>query len=114
MSVGNMIALFIGGIWNCSHNFLPFNLHVPDLVDMLLQIAHLSAMEVNVVRPFVVRTLQAFYKHDNPVVMEDLDSISDRQPQGRQPQVPNNARRVSSCSLTWFLYLFTQKTLFFF
>lgn len=114
MSVGNMIALFIGGIWNCSHNFLPFNLQVPDLVDMLLQIAHLSAMEVNVVRPFVVRTLQAFYKHDNPVVMEDLDSISDRQPQGRQPQVPNNARRVSSCSLTWFLYLFTQKTLFFF
>ncbi|KAK0591614.1 hypothetical protein LWI29_004865 [Acer saccharum] len=58
-----------------------------------LNISHLSAMEVNVVRPFVVRSLQAFYKHDNPVVMADLDSASDRQPQVRQPQVPRNAQR---------------------
>ncbi|XP_031259638.1 DNA replication complex GINS protein PSF2-like isoform X1 [Pistacia vera] len=58
-----------------------------------VKIAHLSAMEVNVVRPFVVRSLQAFYKHDNPVVTADLDSMSNRQPQVRQPQVPNNARR---------------------
>ncbi|KAI9157529.1 hypothetical protein LWI28_023962 [Acer negundo] len=58
-----------------------------------VKISHLSAMEVNVVRPFVVRSLQAFYKHDNPVVMADLDSASDRQPQVRQPQVPRNAQR---------------------
>lgn len=65
---------------------------------MILQIAHLSAMEVNVVRPFVVRALQAFFKHDNPVLMGDLDTVSDGQPQvTRQRQVPNNAQRVCSC-----------------
>ncbi|KAL9418425.1 hypothetical protein AB3S75_036396 [Citrus x aurantiifolia] len=59
-----------------------------------VKIAHLSAMEVNVVRPFVVRALQAFYKHDNPVLMVDLDSVSDRQSHvTRQRQMPNNAQK---------------------
>lgn len=63
--------------------------------NMVFQIAHLSAMEVNVVRPFVVRALQAFYKHDNPVLMVDLDSVSDRQSHvTRQRQMPNNAQKV--------------------
>ncbi|KAM7265093.1 hypothetical protein ACFE04_002776 [Oxalis oulophora] len=42
---------------------------------------HLSAMEVNLVRPFVGRALQAFYKHDNPEVMPDTDTNSDTRPQ---------------------------------
>ncbi|KAH9710424.1 DNA replication complex GINS protein PSF2 [Citrus sinensis] len=59
-----------------------------------VKIAHLSAMEVNVVRPFVVRALQAFYKHDNPVLLVDLDSVSDRQSHvTRQRQLPNNAQK---------------------
>lgn len=59
-------------------------------------------MELNVVRPFVVRALEAFYKHDNPDT--DLDSVSDRQPEPRQPQVPRNGQRVS-CFFTFLYHL---------
>lgn len=73
---------------------------------MVFQIAHLSAMEVNVVRPFVVRALQAFYKHDNPVLMVDLDSVSDRQSHvTRQRQLPNNAQKVRAHT---FFFLHSQ------
>ncbi|XP_038698913.1 DNA replication complex GINS protein PSF2-like [Tripterygium wilfordii] len=42
---------------------------------------NLSAMEVNIVRTFVGRALQAFYKHANQELMPDMDRTSDRQPQ---------------------------------
>lgn len=56
----------------------------------LLQIKNLSAMEVNIVRPFIGRALQAFYKHDSPELIPDPERVSDR-----RPQVVNNAPRVS-------------------
>ena len=31
-------------------------------------------MEVNIVRPFMVRTLQAFYKHDSPQMVPQADT----------------------------------------
>jgi len=47
-------------------------------------------MEVNIVRPFIGRALQAFYKHDSPELIPDPERVSDR-----RPQVVNNAPRVS-------------------
>lgn len=55
----------------------------------ILQIKNLSAMEVNIVRPFIGRALQAFYKHDSPELIPDPERVSDR-----RPQVVNNAPRV--------------------
>lgn len=55
----------------------------------ILQIKNLSAMEVNIVRPFIGRALQAFYKHDSPELIPDPERVSDR-----RPQVINNAPRV--------------------
>jgi hypothetical protein len=55
----------------------------------MLQIKNLSAMEVNIVRPFIGRALQAFYKHDSPDLNPDPERVSDR-----RPQVAHNAPRV--------------------
>ncbi|KAJ4982090.1 hypothetical protein NE237_032927 [Protea cynaroides] len=46
-----------------------------------VKLKNLSAMEVNIVRPFVVRTLQAFYKHDSPQMIQHPDGTANRQPQ---------------------------------
>ena len=54
-----------------------------------MQIKNLSAMEVNIVRPFIGRALQAFYKHDSPDLNPDPERVSDR-----RPQVVRNAPRV--------------------
>lgn len=35
-------------------------------------------MEVNIVRPFMVRTLQAFYKHDSPQMIQQADNTGSR------------------------------------
>ncbi|ONM61107.1 DNA replication complex GINS protein PSF2 [Zea mays] len=35
-------------------------------------------MEVNIVRPFMVRTLQAFYKHDSAQMIQQADNIGSR------------------------------------
>lgn len=53
-------------------------------------------MEVNIVRPFIGRALQAFYKHDSPELIPDQERISDR-----RPQVANNAARVCSCFISF-------------
>lgn len=55
----------------------------------ILQIKNLSAMEVNIVRPFIGRALQAFYKHDSSDLIPDPERVSDR-----RPQVAHNAPRV--------------------
>lgn len=55
----------------------------------VLQIKNLSAMEVNIVRPFIRRALQAFCKHDSSELIPDPERVSDR-----RPQVVNNAPRV--------------------
>lgn len=46
-----------------------------------VKLKNLSAMEVNIVRPFVVRTLQAFYKHDSPEMIQQPAQMSTRRPQ---------------------------------
>ncbi|XP_022744766.1 DNA replication complex GINS protein PSF2-like [Durio zibethinus] len=38
-----------------------------------VKIPNLSAMEVNIIRPFVRRVLQAFYNHDNPGKIPDVN-----------------------------------------
>lgn len=55
-----------------------------------MQLKNLSAMEVNIVRPFMIRTLQAFYKHDSPQLIQQPEtSVSKR------PQVIDRGPRVS-------------------
>lgn len=46
-------------------------------------------MEANIVRPFVTRALQTFYKLSSPEMIQDSGSVSDRQPQttDRGPRV---------------------------
>lgn len=53
-----------------------------------VKVANLSAMEVNIVRPFVRRALQAFYKHDKPEPTLDRNE----RPQRRQ-EASNEPRR---------------------
>ncbi|KAK3163145.1 hypothetical protein QOZ80_1BG0098200 [Eleusine coracana subsp. coracana] len=43
-----------------------------------VKLKNLSAMEVNIVRPFMVRTLQAFYKHDSPQMIQQADNSGSR------------------------------------
>ncbi|CAD6202372.1 unnamed protein product [Miscanthus lutarioriparius] len=43
-----------------------------------VKLKNLSAMEVNIVRPFMVRTLQAFNKHDSPQMIQQADNIGSR------------------------------------
>ncbi|KAF6986148.1 hypothetical protein CFC21_003932 [Triticum aestivum] len=43
-----------------------------------VKLKNLSAMEVNIVRPFMVRTLQAFYKHDSPQMIQQADNTGSR------------------------------------
>ncbi|XP_010558802.1 PREDICTED: DNA replication complex GINS protein PSF2 [Tarenaya hassleriana] len=54
-----------------------------------VKISNLSAMEVNLVRPFVRRALEAFYKHDKPEPAQDRDARTSRQ----QRQASNEPRR---------------------
>ncbi|CAA7389695.1 unnamed protein product [Spirodela intermedia] len=46
-----------------------------------VKLKNLSAMEVNIVRPFLVRTLQAFYKHDSPQIVQPQGSLNSKRPQ---------------------------------
>ncbi|XP_020582784.1 DNA replication complex GINS protein PSF2 [Phalaenopsis equestris] len=43
-----------------------------------VKLKNLSAMEVNIVRPFMVRALQAFYKHDSPEMIQQPESTLNR------------------------------------
>lgn len=92
------------------HFFVEY--YAPNPFNLKLQINNLSAMEVNIVRPFVGRALQAFYKHDSPDLIPDQDRVSDR-----RPQVANNATRVCSF-LSWifipcFFYCLREEQLVF-
>lgn len=46
-----------------------------------VKLKNLSAMEVNIVRPFVVRTLQAFFKHDSPEMIQQPETMTNIRPQ---------------------------------
>ncbi|KAI3846940.1 hypothetical protein MKX03_034432 [Papaver bracteatum] len=51
-----------------------------------VKLKNLSAMEVNIVRPFFVRALQAFYKHDSPQMIPQPDTASTRTNIGDLPR----------------------------
>ena len=44
-----------------------------------LQLKNLAAMEVNIVRPFIVRALQCFYKHDSDDLIKQTANEADSQ-----------------------------------
>ncbi|KAJ3688253.1 hypothetical protein LUZ61_017417 [Rhynchospora tenuis] len=46
-----------------------------------VKLKNLSAMEVNLVRPFMVRVLQAFDKHDSPETVQQADTSASKRPQ---------------------------------
>ncbi|KAK1299133.1 DNA replication complex GINS protein PSF2 [Acorus calamus] len=46
-----------------------------------VKLKNLSAMEVNIVRPFVVRALQAFYKHDSPEMIQQPEASASKRSQ---------------------------------
>lgn len=54
-----------------------------------VKLKNLSAMEVNIVRPFMVRTLQAFYKHDSPQMIQQADNTGS----GATPVTDRGPRR---------------------
>lgn len=65
-----------------------------------MQLKNLSAMEVNIIRPFIIRALQAFYKHDSPELIPQPAS------QDNRPRIPDNAPRVS---IRIFIFYFPSK-----
>lgn len=56
-------------------------------------------MEVNVVRPFVGRALQAFYKHGSPDLVPNPEAMS-----ARRPQATDNIQRVCAYALDTLLF----------
>ncbi|XP_021768990.1 DNA replication complex GINS protein PSF2-like [Chenopodium quinoa] len=58
-----------------------------------VKLKNLSAMEVNIVRPFVVRTLQSFYKHDSPEMIQQPVQMPTRQPQATDRGPRRDLRR---------------------
>lgn len=46
-----------------------------------VKLKNLSAMEVNIVRPFMVRALQSFYKHDSPEVVQQTQTMGAKRAQ---------------------------------
>lgn len=58
-----------------------------------VKLKNLSAMEVNIVRPFFVRALQAFYKHDSPQMIHQPDTPANRRTQVADRGPRRNLRR---------------------
>lgn len=69
-----------------------------------LQVKNLSAMEVNLVRPFVGRALQAFYKHGSPELVPNPERMPPR-----QPQATDSIQRVSSYVIHTLLFSFLSR-----
>ncbi|KAJ7563681.1 hypothetical protein O6H91_03G120600 [Diphasiastrum complanatum] len=44
-----------------------------------VKLKNLSAMEVNLIRPFIVKALESFYKHDSEDLVKQVDSERDSQ-----------------------------------
>ncbi|PKA63535.1 DNA replication complex GINS protein PSF2 [Apostasia shenzhenica] len=62
-----------------------------------VKLKNLSAMEVNIVRPFMVRALQAFYKLDSPEMIQQPEATVNRRPRviDRGPRVSLQIRPFS-------------------
>ncbi|XP_014490995.1 DNA replication complex GINS protein PSF2 [Vigna radiata var. radiata] len=83
-----MVRSLIEDIRNVRFHKVETNLEEFNGRTIAVKIKNLSAMEVNIVRPFIGRALQAFYTHDSPELIPDPERVSDR-----RPQVVNNAPR---------------------
>ncbi|CAF2376166.1 unnamed protein product [Brassica rapa subsp. narinosa] len=73
-----------------------------------MQMPNVSAMEVNLVRLFVRRALEEFYKHDKT----EADADADTRRSSRQPREANNEPRVKSHShfpLMFSFFLFKRR-----
>ncbi|GFQ01975.1 DNA replication complex gins protein psf2 [Phtheirospermum japonicum] len=46
-----------------------------------LKLKNVSAMEANIVRPFITRALETFYKLNSSEIMQESDNVSNRLPQ---------------------------------
>ncbi|KAL3650147.1 DNA replication complex GINS protein PSF2 [Castilleja foliolosa] len=46
-----------------------------------LKLKNVSAMEANIVRPFITSALETFYKLNSSEIMQESDNVSNRQPQ---------------------------------
>ncbi|CAF1935145.1 hypothetical protein HID58_068406 [Brassica napus] len=68
-----------------------------------VKIPNVSAMEVNLVRPFVRRAFKAFYKHYKPEANAYRDSRS-----SRQPREANNEPRVKPFTLPTHFLVFSS------
>ncbi|KAL6126631.1 hypothetical protein ACLB2K_074677 [Fragaria x ananassa] len=64
-----------------------------------VKVKNLSAMEVNLVRPFVGRALQAFYKHGSPELVPNPERMLPR-----RPQATDNVQRVSAYVIHSFVF----------
>ncbi|BAT84966.1 hypothetical protein LR48_Vigan03g196200 [Vigna angularis] len=83
-----MVRSLIEDIRNVRFHKVETNLEEFNGRTIAVKIKNLSAMEVNIVRPFIGRALQAFYTHDSPELIPDPERVSDR-----RPQAVNNAPR---------------------
>ncbi|KAH0943836.1 hypothetical protein HID58_003473 [Brassica napus] len=77
---------------------LPAWLSVRSLVEDIRDMPNVSAMEVNLVRLFVRRALEEFYKHDKT----EADADADTRRSSRQPREANNEPRTSKATLRSF------------
>ncbi|CAM8965138.1 unnamed protein product [Rhodiola kirilowii] len=76
-----MVRSLVEDIRNVRFHKIEINLEEIQGRAHAVKIKNLSAMEVNIVRPFVVRALQAFYKHDSPEMIDQVEPSTIRQPQ---------------------------------
>ncbi|KAK9283069.1 hypothetical protein L1049_011298 [Liquidambar formosana] len=76
-----MVRSLVEDIRNVRFHKIEINLEEIQGRAHAVKIKNLSAMEVNTVRPFVVRALQAFYKHDSPEMIDQSDTTANRRPQ---------------------------------
>uniref|UniRef100_A0A7N0V5M3 DNA replication complex GINS protein PSF2 n=1 Tax=Kalanchoe fedtschenkoi TaxID=63787 RepID=A0A7N0V5M3_KALFE len=76
-----MVRSLVEDIRNVRFHKMEINLEEIQGRAHAVKIKNLSAMEVNIVRPFVVRALQAFYKHYSPEMIDQVDTTTIRRPQ---------------------------------
>ncbi|XP_057437492.1 DNA replication complex GINS protein PSF2 isoform X2 [Lotus japonicus] len=88
-----MVRSLIEDIRNVRFHKIETDLEAFNGRTIAVKIKNLSAMEVNIVRPFIGRALQAFYKHDSPDLIPDPERVSDRRPQAANNNAPRRQLR---------------------
>ncbi|KAK6117912.1 hypothetical protein DH2020_048349 [Rehmannia glutinosa] len=77
-----------------------------------LRLKNLSAMEANIVRPFITRALETFYKLSSSEMIQDSDHVPNRQaqPTNRGPRckyifISMNVTKLKRTALKWYFRL---------